>query len=151
MRKYDEAMAQAKQTLEIDPNYFNAHAQLGLIYSSLGKHQEAIEEMNKVLAVSENIAALAQLAYVQARAGEKEEAQRILEKLNLQAQQEYIQPSFFALIYFGLGDKDQVFFWLNKICETRVPVLVTLFTPEWENLRSDPRYLRIQQCWNIES
>jgi len=104
-----------------------------------------------VLAVSENVAALAQLAYVQARAGEKEKAQRILKRLNLQGQREYIHPQFFALIYLGLGDKDQVFFWLNKICETRVPALLSLYTPDWEELYPDPRFDRIRQCLNIAS
>ena len=50
-------------------------------------------------------------------------------------------PFSFALIYTGLGDRDQAFTWLEKAYETRDPQLPNWFKvdPRLEGLRADPR------------
>ena len=46
------------------------------------------------------------------------------------------------MIYAGLGDKDEVFRWLEKGYEQRssgMPYLTA--DPFWDGIRSDPRYI----------
>jgi len=52
MRQYDEAIAVLKQTLLRNPNYFAAHLDLAVIYSELGRGEEARAEVAEVLRVS---------------------------------------------------------------------------------------------------
>ena len=49
-----------------------------------------------------------------------------------------------ALIYIGLGEKDQAFAWLDKAYAERCDFLVYLPTdPMADPLRSDPRFLAL--------
>jgi len=46
-----------------------------------------------------------------------------------------------ALIYAGLGEKDQAFAWLEKGYEERSFQMQWLTVePRWDSLRSDPRF-----------
>jgi hypothetical protein len=46
-----------------------------------------------------------------------------------------------AGIYAGLGDKDQVFIWLEKDFQARVgPLSRIRWEPPFESVRSDPRF-----------
>lgn len=49
-----------------------------------------------------------------------------------------------ALIYTGLGEKDQAFDWLEKAYEERQPYF-NLFKvePVFDSLRSDPRFVSL--------
>ena len=58
-----------------------------------------------------------------------------------QSQGRYIAPFAFALVYFGLGDKDKAFDWFNKTFEEnpyRLSILKA--NPRFASLRSDPRF-----------
>ena len=45
------------------------------------------------------------------------------------------------MVYAGLGDKDEAFEWLEKGYDEQHSYLSHLkVAPEWDNLRSDPRY-----------
>jgi hypothetical protein len=47
----------------------------------------------------------------------------------------------YALIYAGLGDKDQALIWLRKAVEERSHWLVWIMVdPRFDVLRSDPRF-----------
>ena len=53
----------------------------------------------------------------------------------------YVDVYFIAMTYAGVGDKDQVFRWLEKGYEERSNQMVWLAAdPWWYQLRSDPRY-----------
>jgi len=50
-------------------------------------------------------------------------------------------PHHMALMYTGLGDKDQAFEWLEKAYEDRIEMLIFLkVDPNWDSLRADPRF-----------
>ena len=51
------------------------------------------------------------------------------------------QPYYWAVLYCGLGDKDQAFHWLDKVYEERhVGVLSLKIEPEFDGLHDDPRF-----------
>jgi tetratricopeptide (TPR) repeat protein len=54
--RFDDAIAQFKETLAIDPNHVNAHNNLGLAYDGKGMLDEAIAEFNKTLAINPHLA-----------------------------------------------------------------------------------------------
>ena len=46
-----------------------------------------------------------------------------------------------ALVYVGLGEKDDAFAWLHKAFDERSHWLVWLrLDPRWDSLRDDPRF-----------
>ncbi len=50
-------------------------------------------------------------------------------------------PTSIALVYAGLGEKDEAFAWLEKAYEERSFQLQWLnVEPRWDSLRSDPRF-----------
>jgi tetratricopeptide (TPR) repeat protein len=50
--RHDLAVADLKKALELKPDNFSAHNQLGLIYQSQGKHPAAISEFNAAIGLS---------------------------------------------------------------------------------------------------
>ena len=142
-RQYDEAIQQFQKIVDMDPNYGPAHAP-GLVeaYQKKGMYEEAIMEVKKANALgSRGPAGQTGLAYAYALAGKKEEATKILDELKEQSKQRYVSPFNFAVIYMGLGDKDQAFEWLNKTFDEnpyRIAFLKTI--PRFDSLRSDPRF-----------
>ncbi|MCI0621569.1 MAG: winged helix-turn-helix domain-containing protein [Acidobacteria bacterium] len=141
-RQYDRAMAQLQDTLEIDPNFASAHWFLGWVYEQDGLLEEAIAEFRKSMSLSEgNSRMLAEIGYALARSGKRSEAQRVLEELKELSKRRYVVPYEIAIIYIGLGEKDQAFQWLDKTCEDRNCDLIFLrVEPKLDSLRSDARF-----------
>jgi TolB-like protein/DNA-binding winged helix-turn-helix (wHTH) protein/Flp pilus assembly protein TadD len=135
-RQYDRAIEQFKKTIEMDPSYPGTHLRLAGAYEETGRYEDAIAELKK------GIVQPAQLAYGYAVAGKREEAQEILEELKQQQSSgHYVSPFFFAIIYLGLGEKDQAFEWLNKTFEENPYKLAFIrFNARFDSLRSDPRF-----------
>jgi Flp pilus assembly protein TadD len=83
----------------------------------------------------------AELANAYAVAGKTEEAQSILHELTALAAHQYVSPYNFALIYTGLGDKNNAFQWLEKAYDERSVRLINIAVhPRFASLRSDPRF-----------
>jgi len=73
--------------------------------------------------------------------GNRAEAQKILAQLRLLSNEKYVPPITSAMIYAGLGDKDQAFAWLEKAYTERSVWLLWLkVDPKFDSLRSDARF-----------
>ena len=67
------------------------------------------------------------------------DAQRMLERSKELSQKLYVPATHMAVIYAGLGEKDQAFQWLEKAYNERDEGLIYLnVAPAWDRLRSDP-------------
>ena len=142
-RQYDRAIEQFQKTIEMDPTFVAAHARLGWTYLAKGMYEEAIAELNKAVALDQRSKRSAVLGYAYAMAGKTDEAKKIVEELRELSKQpqRYVSPFDFALIYMGLGDKDQAFVWLEKTYEERPDILQHIkVSPRYDSLRSDPRF-----------
>jgi hypothetical protein len=57
---------------------------------------------------------------------------------------EYVSPYQIALAYADLGDKDHAFEWLNTAYQEHDSSMIAVRTdPEFDSLRSDPRYTEL--------
>ena len=66
---------------------------------------------------------------------------KVLNDLRALSEQRYVSPLAIALVYTGLGDKDQAFAWLRKSAEERAGLLFLAgVLPQLDSLRSDPRF-----------
>ena len=141
-RQYDEAISQCKKTLEMSPNYIRAHHFMGIAYLQKSMYAEGIQELQKAVALKgDGVEAVASLGYAYAISGRKKDALRILRELQETSRHGYVSPFDRAVIYAGLGDKDQAFYWLNRAYEERNSGLAFLKTyAQLDSLRSDPRF-----------
>ncbi len=139
-RQYDRAEEQYRKTIEIDPNYNPAHLGLVQVYQKKGMYAEAIAELKKANALGKPEGNAA-LGYAYAVAGQRDEAQKILDDLTVQSKERYVSPFSFALLYMGLGDNDHAFEWLNKTCDEN-PYRISFIkvNPRFDSLRSDARF-----------
>ena len=143
-RDYDLAVEQYQKTLELDSSFSPALQFLPAALEQQGKLTEAIEAFHRspVLNVAgEWTMTKAGLGHAYALSGKKEEALAIIEDLKKQSEQQYIPAVSLALVYAGLGDKEQAFAWLEKGYQERGFQMQWLNDePRWDSLRSDPRF-----------
>ncbi len=105
-------------------------------------YSEAIDEFNKTDAALPGwVVTIAGMGHAYGEWGHQAEAKQVLVRLNEMAREKYVTPYGVALVYAGLGDKDQAFAWLNKAVAGRSHWLVWLNRdPRWDRIRSDPRF-----------
>jgi len=143
-RDYDRAIEQFQKTVELDQNFPPVHAFLPAAYEQKGMHSEAIAEFKKAIPLkgaSEVTYLRAGLGYAYAVLGKKGEARRLLDELKHRSTQEYVPAPNIALIYAGLGEKDQAFAWLDKGYKDRSFQMQWIeIEPRWDSLRSDARF-----------
>jgi tetratricopeptide (TPR) repeat protein len=128
--------------LELDPDFIHAHFCLGLAYVQKSLFDRAIEEFHKVIAlVGRDPGALAVLGFAYGISGRTSDARKLLDELKDQAGRRYVAPYRLALIYMGLGEKDEALEWLRKGCEEHDLGMACLKVEAMaDSLRSDPRF-----------
>ena len=141
-RQYDEAGKQILEGLELNPNHFLLHMNLGNVYVQAGRYVEAVTKMQQAVSLSgSSTEALAGLARAYAAAGSTGEARKILVELTEQATEHYVSPYNLAKIYAALEEKEQAFVWLEKAYQERQPDFIELkVEPVLDNLRDDSRF-----------
>jgi TolB-like protein len=141
--RYDEALRQVQRTLELDDHFAPAHQTLGWIYLHSGKQNEAIREFQDALELSGTADTDIQLdlGFAYAISGRRNEARRILVKLEHMHKQGLAPSASVAILFGALGDSGEAFAWLEKAYEERDPQLAYLKSGRrFEPLREDPRF-----------
>jgi tetratricopeptide (TPR) repeat protein len=149
-RDYHRAIEESKKTLEMHPYPSYAGTFLGLSYAAQGKYAEAIVELEKLKGAPANVY-LAELGWAYAVAGRRADALRMLAELEERSKHEYVSATDRAEIYWGLGDNDQAFAWLDKAYTERdwkLPYIKPF--PIADVLRSDPRFARLLRQMHLE-
>ena len=142
-RRYDEAIKAFRQTLEMEPQFAAAHHFLGGAYAQKAMNEETISNLQRAVILSERRPdKLAALGHAYAVFGEDAKAQKVLEELRGLSEQRFVSAYDFAILYDGLGEKDQSFEWLERAYEERA---FSLFMglkvePRLDSLQSDPRF-----------
>jgi len=146
LHRYEESIAYAQKALELDPSNSVTRGNIPLALALNGQYEQAIAEFNKIPDKDKTVAAETQylasyLGWIYATSGRRAEALRVARQFKDFSAHAYVDFYELALIYAGMGDKDEAFHWLEKAYEEHsasMPYLgVDLF---WEKIRSDPRY-----------
>ena len=142
-RQWDPAIEQLRSAKELDPTFWFAPCFLGRAYEHKGRLPEAIAEFQRALELEkDNPEIWSGLGHAYALSGNRTEAQKVIDHLKGLSAHSYIAPFDFAVIYAGLGEKDQAIAWLNRAYAERsyyVPVYLTT-DARLDSLRSDPRF-----------
>jgi len=148
--RYDEAIAEYKRTLVRDPNFASAHQSLGSAYGLSGRYPEAIAETRTAVELNKAPARKGYLGLWLAKSGNRQEALKLLSELKQESSQNYVQSYSFALIYIGLGDKEEALNWLEKEVLGRSERASSFaVAPELDGLRSEPRFKAMLKRMNL--
>jgi tetratricopeptide (TPR) repeat protein len=139
----DEAVSTLQKTLELDQSFWPAHLFASSVYIQKGMFAEAAAEARKAKELSgRSTLPDALLAYALTKLGQSSEAEQVLEELLKSSKEHYIPPYHIALVYNGLGMRDETIAWLERGYNQRDPKMVFLkVEPIWNNLHDDPRFI----------
>ena len=141
-RRYEEAITQLRKTLEMDSGYYYAHVNLGQTLAGKRAFNEAIAEYQKARALNDDPFVLALLGHAYASSGNKTEALKILDQLKEISRERYVSIYSFAIVYVGLGDKEEALRWLERCYQDRAGADIGWIRvdPLVDPLRGDPSF-----------
>jgi serine/threonine-protein kinase len=149
--RYEEATELARRAVEVDPIDPRSHFTLGWAHFGLGKHDEALAEMERAveLAAGNNLW-YSQLGQAYGLLGMREKAEAILAELLERSRTAFVSPYHLAYIYTGLGRLDEAMDCLEQAAEKRSGSIYGikgsfLFKP----LRTHPRFLSLLRRMNL--
>jgi DNA-binding winged helix-turn-helix (wHTH) protein/tetratricopeptide (TPR) repeat protein len=142
-RDHARELAQAQQTLDLDPHHFLGHWSIGLAHQSAGRFEDAVAAHREAVRLGEGAGFLkAVLARSLALAGAAGEARDQLAAL----EGGYVSSFQRATVHLALGDVDRAQDRLEAASEERDPWLVWLMVdPMLDPLRGQPRFVRLER------
>jgi TolB-like protein/Tfp pilus assembly protein PilF/predicted Ser/Thr protein kinase len=147
-RQWDPAIEQLRSAIELDPTFWFDHCFLGRAYEQKRRLPEAIAEFQRALELEkDNAETWSSLGHAYALSGNRAEAQKMLDHLKELSAHTWVAPYNVAVIYAGLGEKDQAFAWLDRAYKDRSYYLAVYLTTDarMDSLRSDPRFGELQR------
>jgi len=149
---YDQAIAMYRTVLDMNPNFRPAQVNLGSAYLTKRMYSEAITEFQTLRAsVGDVPLGLAGLGYAYGISGRVNDAGKVLDELTGFLQRGYEVQYDIAFVYNGLGNHEKALDWLEKAVETQADVMSGLkVAPDWQNLRSEPRFMALLKKMGLE-
>jgi serine/threonine protein kinase len=145
--KYDDGIAACQKYAKENPSFAPVHRCLVLGYWAKGMYAQMLDEYKIFgeLSGDKNEAAVAAAMAEGYRSGSwKAALEKALQVRLEQRKSGYTQAGDIAVLYAGLGDKDNAFQWLNVAYRDREVIMIRLKTDPWlEPLRSDPRFAEL--------
>jgi serine/threonine protein kinase/tetratricopeptide (TPR) repeat protein len=142
VNRRDEAVLQAKNAVQLDPESFLAKWELACAYHWNGQHEDAIAIFEPLWANSGHNWVALGLAPAYIRAGREDQARSLYESLLDRHAREYVQPFVLAVGATAVGDHEAAI----RFCETAIEgrdMLFALFNrwwPDFASVRADRRY-----------
>lgn len=149
-RQYDEAVRSFENIVAAEPNDFSAQLALYSAYERKGMYPQALETFLKLNSEHPEDADDFREAF--RIGGWNGFLRKQLEKLEeAAAKGARISPSIYANIYAQLGDRENAFFWFEKVFENRDPFILQFkVEPAFDLLRGDPRYAALLHKIGLE-
>jgi adenylate cyclase len=152
--KFDEAEQQLRKGIELDGDerFVFGIWLLGQVYVAAGKRDLALRELGKAVKHSRGSAwTTCMLGHAWGVFGEPAKAQEILADLQDTDTHGYVRAFGVAMIYLGLGDRDQALTWLEKGCNDHDVWAHNLkVDPIYADLRTDARFLALLRTVGLD-
>ena len=137
-RRYELAIQEFRDALELDPGIPQARAMLARALARQGKLEEATREIDLV---GNSLLDRTERALIQALTGQRASALQALEEIKRDPAVRYLVPTVVAETYGALGDLDQAFEWMEVAFQEKDPSLLVMAANQNPTpLRSDPRF-----------
>jgi serine/threonine-protein kinase len=140
--RYDLAGTKLREILKSDSTDVLVKWGLALVAEQQGRPDQAIAILEPISGTSLN--RKSSLGHAYAAAGRIARARSVLAELNAAAAQKYVPAYYFALLYAGLGQREQALRALERAYEERSTVLAyLLIDPRLAPLRDEPRFVAL--------
>ena len=139
-RQYDQAIAQFRSVLEMQPNFPRARM-LIYPYAEKGMFADALSDAEKWHGPDDSLGRWSDLAYLYGRSGQLGRARGALKSLEELYAHRQLDPAPILVAYIGTGDKDRAFSCLEQAYSQHSSNLTNLkVSPLYDPLRSDARF-----------
>ena len=145
--RYDEALEQLRLVGSLQPPVRLYWQLAGLCYIGKRMWPEAIATLRRGTEVG-TAESRGWLGFALARSGARDEATRVLADLLAEWKLKNRAAFELAVVYAGLGDRDQAFEWLGRAAD-RHQIRWQIMAPPMAELRADPRFAALLQRLGI--
>jgi tetratricopeptide (TPR) repeat protein len=148
-RRYDDATAAFRKVLEIEPNFPFGIVNLAMTLGRKGMYDEQLSINRKILAYDAELATALENGFE--KAGRKGAYHAVGDLLA----ERYGKPGNnvpalnISNTYLDAGEYDLAIDWLEKAYEEHDPNLPYIGSPEYDPLRSDPRFQELLRKMNL--
>jgi tetratricopeptide (TPR) repeat protein len=148
--RYDQAFEQRQKMLQLDPRA-DPLENSAWAYRGKGMYQEAIATFLSIRGpYASSPPLLAHLGHTYALAGNRSEAEKIIQKLVAKSVNEGVGAYEVAVVYAGLGDTGRALGWLEKAYKAHEKGCAYLKVDyPMDPLRSDPRFQDLLRRMNF--
>jgi TolB-like protein/class 3 adenylate cyclase/Flp pilus assembly protein TadD len=147
--RFDDAIRQADKLLEMNPEMRSSIEMKAWSIGMKGDWKEASRLFMEVHKLTKHpLKGLMGLGFAYGRLGETEKAMECIRKMEQRQLDEpdSVIAADLAAVWFGLGDYDKTFHYLNICVEKRMgPISYFLEYPPYEGIKNDPRYHDLKQ------
>jgi serine/threonine-protein kinase len=147
-RRYDAALQRLDETLQVHPDFWNAHLFRVWTLIALGRYNDSLEVADRAHLLrpgpeGSGMGALALKGYALARIGRRDEAEALIEKLRA-------ERSSAAILLHALGRDDEALAQLRAAVDDRsVSVTFLGVDPRWDDLRDSPAFQNVLSSANL--
>lgn len=147
-RRYDDALHQFTRVRDLHPGVVAVHPFVGMALEARGDFSQAMAEYQ--LSVAKMPSVQANIAHLLAVTGKREEAKKLLARIEDGGPGEAPNAFDVAVVYGALGEREQAFQWLDRAYQQRIIWFLKVH-PMLDPLRGDPRYARLLREANLAS
>ncbi|PYS99592.1 MAG: hypothetical protein DMF63_10930 [Acidobacteria bacterium] len=141
IERYDAAVACFNDALELEPEDFESLVMLGAVYTELGEYDYALHLIKKSYACQKHIETLAMMGYIEAMAGNRQEAMDVLASISCDMKTPYGHPMNLARIHLALDEKETTYQLLEQAFEQHSVEMYTLsHDPRWRSIKTEKRF-----------
>jgi tetratricopeptide (TPR) repeat protein len=123
---------------------------LGLAYAQKKMYDEALLQARKAAELEKT--GDAWVGYLNGVAGHKDEALRVLQRLKQTLPQQHANQFWVGFVYLGLGDKERAIqAYQASLAEPIEAQMWMKVLPDYDPLRSDPKYIAVLKRLGLEN
>jgi TolB-like protein/Flp pilus assembly protein TadD len=140
-RRYQEAAAQLRKALEMDPGFLPAHHWLVRAYAEQGMEAEADTALQNLRRTQGDSAGYWTIvSVVKAKTGRRKGVQEAAAKVKWDGNGSP-DPSQMLFLQIAKGNTSEAFVWMEKCYASHSTVMTSLkVNPDYDGLRGDPRF-----------
>ena len=142
-RDYAYALRLAARVRKIDPDFLYFIDSTAMVHMAMARWADCVAD-HKELPEAVRSQPQYGLAICSAHLGAEKEAREILGRLEAESRSRYVDASNIGSIYTALGQRDEAFALLDRaVRDHSAKMLMVEWYPEFDPLRSDPRYAKL--------
>ncbi len=143
-KRTEEALAESERALIDFGPFAVGHMMSGYVWEVAGDESTAIKEFKRSLEIAESPGAYGSLGYAYGKQGDTKSALACLNKLRNLKSAVYVSAWNEALVFLGLGKKEEALQCLERAFDQRCDWLIHLNVDiRWDLVREEPRFRQV--------